>query len=78
MPRFDAPKGPPGKEHLSAKSLEFHSSEHGTFAVDTSIKYSRALGKGDIVESTQFEALKQMEVPPDTASAWVWKSICVP
>ena len=75
---FDAPKGAPGKEHLSAKSLEFHSCEHGTFAIGTSIKYSRPLGEGDIVESTQFDTLKQMEIPPDTASAWVWKSICAP
>jgi hypothetical protein len=75
---FDAPKGPPGKQHLSAKSLEFHSCEHGTFAVGTTIKYSRALGEGDIVESTQAETLKQMEIPPDTASAWVWKSVCAP
>ena len=75
---FDSPKGAPGKEHLSAKSLEVHSCEHGTFAVGTSIKYSRPLGEGEIVESTQFDTLKQMEIPPDTASAWVWKSICAP
>jgi hypothetical protein len=75
---FDAPKGPPGKQHLSAKSLEFHSCEHGTFAVGTTIKYSRAFGEGEIVESTQAETLKQMEIPPDTASAWVWKSVCAP
>jgi hypothetical protein len=73
---FDTPKGGPGKEHLSAKQLEFHSCANGTFAVGTVIKYARPLGEGEVVESTQNDQLKQLEIPPDTASSWVWKSIC--
>ena len=75
---FRAPKGPPGPAHLSAKNLEFHSCANGTFAIGTTIKYSRPLGEGDVVESTANAQPKQLEIPPDTASAWVWKSICAP
>jgi hypothetical protein len=74
---FDAPKGGPGKEHLSAKQLEFHSCANGTFAVGTVIKYARPLGEGDVVETTQVDQPKQMEIPPDTASSWVWQAVCV-
>jgi hypothetical protein len=68
---FATPKGGPGKEHLSAKQLEFHSC-----AVGTSIHYAQPLGEGEVVQSTQADQLKQLEIPPDTASSWVWKSVC--
>jgi len=74
---FDAPKGAADKQHLSAKQLEFYSCQNGTFAVGTTIQYSRPLGEGEVVDSTQVDLPKQLEIPPDTASSWVWKSICV-
>jgi len=45
--------------------------------VGTTIKYAQPLGEGEVVESTQVDSPRQLEIPPDTASSWVWKSICV-
>jgi hypothetical protein len=73
---FDAPKTDLGKEHRSAKTLEFHSCANGTYATSTTIKYSQPFGEGEVVESSQVELPKQLEIPPDTAAAWVWKSVC--
>jgi len=75
---FDAPKGSAGKEHLSAKNLEFYSCANGTFAISTSIRFSKALGEGDAIGSDAFDNPRQLEIPPDTATAWVWKAVCAP
>jgi hypothetical protein len=75
---FDAPKGSAGKEHLSAKNLEFYSCANGTFAISTSIRFSRPLGEGDAIGSDAFDNPRQMEIPPDTATSWVWKAVCAP
>ena len=42
----------------------------------TTLTYAKALGEGGLVESTQVDLPRQLEIPPDTASAWVWKSVC--
>ena len=76
MYSFDAPKGGAGKEHLSAKTLEFHHCGNGTYGVGTTLTYAKPLGEGAMVESVHADLPKQLEIPPDTASAWVWKSVC--
>jgi hypothetical protein len=74
---FDAPKTDMGKEHRSAKTLQFHSCANGTYATSTTIKYAQPYGEGEVVESTQVDLPKQLEIPPDTSAAWVWKSVCM-
>jgi len=73
---FDAPKLDAGKEHRSAKTLDFYSCGNGTYGVSTTIKYAQPYGEGEVVESTQVDVPRQLEIPPDTAAAWVWKAVC--